>query len=267
MADPGRNGNRTEFKVVGRRDIPQRLASHICSGFAKYDSDILLPNMLFGKVMRSPYGHARIKSMDTSKAEALEGVKAVIRWDDPEIKAMGTIPIYLGLGGVYPNEWVLDSEARHEDDEVGVCVAAETEELCDKALKLIADTIEWEVLPCITDCLDADKTGAPIIRPDLTPGSNLWKEDKWEEGDVATGFAAATHIVEYDIAFNQMCNYYPQPASFTSKWEQSDASSEGKTLYMTGCDMRRQNTDAPRKVFGLSEDKIRSLNTYAAACY
>jgi len=268
MPDPGRNGDRTDFKVVGRRDIPTRVAPHICSGLAKYSSDIIFPNMLFGKVLRSPYAHARIKSMDTSKAEALEGVKAVITWEDEWIRNLG--PTIDGWGKImaqYTKEYLLDNVSLREDHEIGVCVAAETEELCDEALKLIADTIDWEVLPHITDYLDADKPGAPIIRPDLNPDSNLWKEWIWEKGDVAAGFNEATHTVEYDWTCPQYVQFFPEPASTTSYWEQSEKTDVGETLYMTGVDLRRQTPDRVRAAFGLTEDKVRYLNTYAISCY
>jgi len=198
MADPGRNGDRTEFKVVGRTDVGCIATPYRCKGITKYCTDIIFPNQLFGKILRSPYAHATIKSMDTSKAEALPGVKAVVRWDDPEIQAMGPYTF---------TKTYLTSQAVREDDDIGVVVCAETEELCDEALKLI--DIEWEVLPHVIDPVEADKPGAPLARPDLNPDSNLWREYIEEKGDIVAGFAEASHIVEYDITFNQMNNYWP----------------------------------------------------------
>lgn len=268
MPDPGRNGDRTDFKVVGRRDIPTRVAPHICSGLAKYSSDIIFPNMLFGKVLRSPYAHARIKSMDTSKAEALEGVKAVITWEDEWIRNLG--PTIDGWGKImaqYTKEYLLDNVSLREDHEIGVCVAAETEELCDEALKLISDTIEWEVLPHVIDPEEAALPDAPLARPDRNPDSNLQFEDIWEDGDVVAGFAQATHIVEFDIKFPQMCNYQPEPLTITSYWEQSDKDMVGDNLYLTGHDMRKAITKTARNSMKLTDDQVHPLNTYGHSCY
>jgi len=255
--DPGRNGDRTEFKVVGRTDLPAYLSPHKCSGLAKYNPDIIFPNMLFGKILRSPYAHARIKSMETSKAEALPGVKAVITWEDEEIATMGS----------YQAQTFLDSVACRENDDVGVMVAAETEELCDEALKLISDTIEWEVLPHVIDPEEAALPDAPLARPDRNPDSNLQFEDIWEDGDVVAGFAQATHIVEFDIKFPQMCNYQPEPLTITSYWEQSDKDMVGDNLYLTGHDMRKAITKTARNSMKLTDDQVHPLNTYGHSCY
>ncbi len=89
MADiDGSNGQRTEFKAVGRANVPGRLSYTIATGRAKFGSDYVVPDMLHAKFLRNPYGRARIKSMDISKAKALEGVVEIVTWEDPEIKAM-----------------------------------------------------------------------------------------------------------------------------------------------------------------------------------
>src|SRR5512139_971542 len=89
MADiEGSNGQRTEFKAVGRANIPGRLSYTIATGGAKFGSDAVLPDMLHAKYLRSPHGRAKIKSLDISKAKALEGVVDIVTWDDPDILAM-----------------------------------------------------------------------------------------------------------------------------------------------------------------------------------
>jgi len=266
MADPGRNGDRTDFKVVGRASLPSRESRHICSGRAKFDQDIIFPNQLFGKIMRSPYAHARIKSMDISKAKALPGVVDIITWEDPEIQSWGPIDYSKSLSWVatYENENALDNEVYKEGEVIGAVVCAETEEICDEAMKLI--DIEWDVLPHVVDCAEADDPGAPLARPDLNPESNLWKEQIYEYGDIVAGFAEADHVVEFDFTFPQMDNYKPL-MSITSYWEQSTARDEGESLYMTGWDMRRFVPDAPKTAFKLTYDKVRGLNKYSYSTY
>jgi CO/xanthine dehydrogenase Mo-binding subunit len=89
MADiEGTNGQRTEFKAVGRANMPGRLSYTIATGGAKFGTDVIFPDTLHAKFPRSPHGRARIKSMDIAQAKALEGVVKIVTWDDPEIKSM-----------------------------------------------------------------------------------------------------------------------------------------------------------------------------------
>ena len=150
MADiDGSNGQRTEFKAVGRANVPGRLSYTIATGRAKFGSDYVVPDMLHAKFLRNPHGRAKIKSMDISKAKALEGVVDIVTWDDPEILAMkGT------------REPLLVDESDTEDEEIGAVVVAVTPEICDEALKLIK--VEWEVFPTIVDPRDSVETRRDI---------------------------------------------------------------------------------------------------------
>ena len=86
MADiEGSNGQRTEFKAVGRANVPGKLSYSIATGRAKFGYDFVVPNMLHAKFLRSPYGRVKVKSMDISKAMALDGVVDIVTWDDPEV--------------------------------------------------------------------------------------------------------------------------------------------------------------------------------------
>ena len=76
MADTGSNGQRTEFKAVGRANVPGRLSYTIATGRAKFGNDAVVPGMLHAKFLRSPYGRVKIKRMDVSKAKALAKIPA-----------------------------------------------------------------------------------------------------------------------------------------------------------------------------------------------
>jgi len=79
MADiDGSNGQRTEFKAVGKANVPGRLSYTIATGRAKFGADFVLPDMLHAKFLRNPHGHVKIKSIDISKAKALEGVVDIV---------------------------------------------------------------------------------------------------------------------------------------------------------------------------------------------
>jgi xanthine dehydrogenase molybdopterin-binding subunit B len=139
MADlDGSNGLRKEFKAVGRANVPGRLSYSIATGRAKFGSDAVVPDMLHAKYLRSPYGRVKLKSMDVSKAKALEGVVDIVTWDDPEV---------LAIKGA--REPLIPNEAETEDEEIGAVVVAETPEICDEALRLIE--VQWDVLPTIVD--------------------------------------------------------------------------------------------------------------------
>ena len=116
--------------------------------------DLKFPNLLYGKVLRSPHAHANIKKIDKSKAEALKGVMAVVTWED--------IPDW--RGGTPRNVRVLDKKVRYVGDAVAL-VAATTEQVAEEALKLIE--VEYEVLPAVFDIDSALMPDAPLLYEDL----------------------------------------------------------------------------------------------------
>ncbi len=174
-----------EFKVVGKKvervDAFERLI-----GQAKYAADLYLPGMLYVKILRSPYPHARILKVDTSKAQALPGVKAILTASDVPNVAIhdrATAPTV-----VMP---VLASIARYVGDEIAA-VAAVDEETAENALELIK--IDYEVLPFVLDAEEAAKPNAPKIYPE----GNVIQErdDVLIRGNVEEGFKQADVILE-----------------------------------------------------------------------
>ena len=86
---------RKQYKIIGQRGTLRRYGWTKAAGTAIYTRDVRRPGMLFAKAMRNPYGHARIKSMDTSKAEAYPGVRGILRYDDPEVVNSGHAEILM----------------------------------------------------------------------------------------------------------------------------------------------------------------------------
>ena len=182
----------TEFKHIGRR-LGRRLDGVVkAAGKAVYTMDVRLPGMLHMRFLTSPYPHAEIKDMDTSRAEALPGVRAMLRYDDPDL------PAAADLGGHVPsNEPVLPRIAYFEGQEVGAAVAAETEAAAELALTLI--DVAWEERPFILDTEAALAPDAPISMPELLV-SNHYNQgllDMLTLGDVDQGFAQADTIIEF----------------------------------------------------------------------
>jgi CO/xanthine dehydrogenase Mo-binding subunit len=254
MADlAGSNGQRTEFKIVGRPNIPGRLSYAIATGEAKFGSDVVVPNMLHAKFLRSPYSRVKMKSLDISKATALAGVVDIVTWDDPDIKAMTP-------GREVP---LLTDEAGSEDEEIGAIVVAESEELCDQALKLIR--VEWDVLPHVLDPRDGLKPDAPVIR--INPkGTGNVSVTNFSEGDVEAGFKEADQIVEFDWTAAFLAGHTPNPHGSVAWWAKDPVGAEGPTLFIEGISPT-WGAFQLRPMYNLTFDKIYRNTTYQGGKY
>jgi len=183
-----------EYRHIGKRG-PRRIDGlQKASGSAIYTMDVQLPGMLYMRFLTSPYPHAVIRSMDTSKAEALSGVRGILRYDDPEL------PKAADVGGHQPSlEPVIPAIARFQGQEVGVAIAADSEAIAEQALTLVET--EWEERPFVLDPEAALEPGAPLAVPELLPAGNHYNPDFFdvvELGDVKEGFAEADAVVEFE---------------------------------------------------------------------
>lgn len=192
-----------------KRTMSRQDAHDKASGQAAYTRDIYLPGMLYAKILTSPYGHAKIVGMDTSEAEALVGVRDILKFSDPDIaKDSGVGQDLTGYSIL-----TLPGTADFYQHPMGVVVVADSEEICDRALKLIK--IQWEELPFILDMEAAAKTDASKIMPEVqrvggffpgmggnsngSKGPNVLVTEDRKIGDVDKGFAEADKIIEYAI--------------------------------------------------------------------
>ncbi len=198
-----------KYKVIGR-SVPRIDGPEKVTGAAKYCGDLKLPNLLFGKILTSPHAHARILSIDTSEAEKLPGVKAIITHKDvPELKY-----------GISPARWdesiFCSDKVRFVGDKVAA-VACIDEETCYKALKLIK--VEYEVLPAVLDFLTAMDEGQPLVHEEYK--RNINTEIHQEFGEVDKAFAEAHHI-RTDVFVGQRTYQSPiEPHSAISMWEKN----------------------------------------------
>ena len=155
------SSERREYKWVGTRQIRPDGHDKV-TGRAKFGSDFSLSGMIHGRVLRSPHAHALIKSIDTSKAEALPGVKAVITSKDFKDQPSELKPA--GEGMVNYRDMTRNVMAREKalyDGHAVAAVAATTVEIAEAALKLI--DVKYEVLPHVIDVDEAMKDGSPIL--------------------------------------------------------------------------------------------------------
>ncbi len=193
-----------ELDIVGR-SVPRDDARAKATGTATYTDDIKLPGMLHGALLRSPVAHARIVRVDTSRAEALFGVKSVITGAAlPKVK--------YGNWRLFPN--LQDEHALAVDrvrfigDEIAA-VAAVDKETALEALALI--DVEYEELPAVFDSASALAEGAPLLH-DESPG-NLSVERKIDFGDVDAAFSEADYVREDTFDTQAVSHAYLEPCS------------------------------------------------------
>ncbi len=211
-------GNEKQFKWVGTRPVRPDGVDKV-TGQATYGADYNLPGMLTGRVLRSPHPHARIKAIDTSKAEALAGVRAVVTAADfPEL------PSELSTGGEVPINFRYVSEnaiARRKvlyEGHAVAAVAASTPAIAEQALGLIK--VDYEILPHVINVQDAMKANAPVLHDDLmtanvdpkpTKASNVAARVEFALGDIDKGFAEAEVIVEREYTTEAVHQGYIEP--------------------------------------------------------
>ena len=206
-----------DYNVVGTRPIRHDGTDKV-TGRAQYGADIQLPGLLYGKILRSPHSHARIKSVDASRALAMPGVKAVVTSEElPKVSgkvsdlAEGSSENVMFMS----NNCLAGDKALYKSHAVAA-VAATSAHVAEEALALI--DVEYEVLPAVTNLLDAMKADAPVVHetletlsnPNIRPGglrsddgdgksSNIANYFVFEIGDVESGFQEADVIVEREF--------------------------------------------------------------------
>jgi 4-hydroxybenzoyl-CoA reductase alpha subunit len=196
-----------EHAVIGR-SVPKIDARLKATGQALYTADLKFPNMLFGKILGSPYAHARILRIDTSDAETLPGVKAVITHKDVPAKKYGISPAR------YDENIFCIEKVRFVGDKVAA-VAAIDEETAYRALKLIK--VEYEVLPAVLDPVAAMAEGAPLVQEDY-PG-NISVEVHQSFGNVEEAFSKA-YCVRTDTFLGHRTYHSPlEPHGSIAVWE------------------------------------------------
>lgn len=207
----------TDLKYIGKNK-PRKDARAIVTGKAIYLDDFTVPQMIYGRSLRCPYPHARIKSIDVTAAKALKGVHAVVTYKDVD-------PTW--RLGWPPQKPVLDDHLRYVGDPVAF-VAADTVEIADAAIELIE--VEYEVLSAAFNGWDATQDDAEQLYPglfdhnEITPGFPFFQPDgpHWQvkRGNVEEGFAECEYIVEDKVEYNKMPNpMAPEPPGVIVRWD------------------------------------------------
>ncbi|MCB1434338.1 MAG: xanthine dehydrogenase family protein molybdopterin-binding subunit, partial [Alphaproteobacteria bacterium] len=199
------------FKSVGTRPLRPDGIDKV-TGRAKYGADFNMPGQLVGKILRSPHAHAKIKKIDTSKAEKLAGVKAVLTAADLPDLTEGDSGMFDMLDNCMARTKVL------YDGHAVAAVAAVDAATAKQALKLIK--VEYEILPHVTDVDEAVKPKAPLVNskcftegvePKPSKPSNIAKVTEFGHGDVDAGFKDADIVIERNFKTEQSHQGYIEP--------------------------------------------------------
>jgi xanthine dehydrogenase molybdenum-binding subunit len=215
----------SKYRVIGTRPVRPDGVDKV-TGRAIYGADVQLPRMLHGRVLRSPHAHARIKSIDTSKAEAMPGVLAVVTSAELPDRAASA---RLGeMGDVNLRHMSNNVLARDKVLYVGhavAAVAATSPHVAAEALRLIE--VEYEPLPPVLEVRGAMEADAPLLHEDLYTDTGGEKSSKpsnaaahliFEEGDVEKGFAQADLVVEREFRTATVHQGYIETHNATAEW-------------------------------------------------
>jgi putative selenate reductase molybdopterin-binding subunit len=213
------------YQTVGK---PEKKvdAVKLVQGKPAFTADIELRGMLYARVLRSPHAHARIKKIDVTKVRELQGIAAVLTWQDiPRV-------IYSTAGQSDPipgplDAFSLDHKVRFVGDRVAM-VAAEAPEIAEKALSLIE--VDYEILDAILDSRKAMDANAVRIHDepefvnfaDSDPARNLAAEIRIDIGDVEKGFQDADEIFEAEYEVPKVQQAHIEPHVCVTYWDEDD---------------------------------------------
>ncbi len=227
-----------DFATVGRRHTRVEGPDKV-TGRARYSYDIHLSGQLYARVLRSPHPHARIVAIDTSAAEALPGVRAVI--SSANVK---DVPWY-------ETSQLFDTTVRFVGDEVAA-VAADSIDIAEDALRLIE--VEYEVLPFVVDLERALTPGAPLVHAE----GNLVDEPKeYARGDIEAGLAGADVVIIEQTYITQTALHNSlEPHGCTAAWE-----GENLTIWSSTQSVWKVRSDVA-EALGLSEQRVRVIKQH-----
>lgn len=210
---------------VGKPE-PKVDAVKLVQGKPAFTADVEMRGLLHAKVLHSPVAHARIKKIDASRAQALEGVAAVLTWQDIPRVVFSTAGQSDPIPGPL-DSFSLDYKVRFVGDRVAF-VAAETAEIAEQALKLIE--VEYEPLPALLDPAQAMQPGSPRLHDEpeyvnfaeSDPSRNLAAHIDIDIGDVEKGFAEADFVFEEEYEVPKVQQAHIEPHVALTYWDEDD---------------------------------------------
>ncbi|MBV9281690.1 MAG: xanthine dehydrogenase family protein molybdopterin-binding subunit, partial [Chloroflexi bacterium] len=184
---------KTEAETAFGQALRRREDRKFITGEGNYIDDVVLPGMAYVAILRSPYGHARIRSIDTEQAKNAPGVKAVFTGQDLQAASVGAVPCGWILPDIkIPNHSALAvDKVRFQGDAVAA-VAADSRSAAEDALELVE--VDYEQLPAVVDPERAIEDGAPLLHDDIP--NNITFRWSVSGGDVERAFREADRVIE-----------------------------------------------------------------------
>ena len=220
------------------------------TGETKYSGDIYLPETTQAKILFAGVPHARVKSIDTSKAEQVDGVLMVVTAVDVPVNEYGLgiqdQPVFCGPGGPKP----FTDRVRFVGDQIAM-VIAETAEIAEQARDLIE--VDYEILPVVTDPLEARKEDSVLVHPDH--GSNVLTHYRVRFGDVEDPFAGADVIVEEEYFTPAQEHIYLQPEAGVAYFDE-----EGRLTVECAGQWVHEEQEMIAHAMGLEEEQVRVIH-------
>jgi len=249
----------TDFSVIGRR-LPRPDAYDKVTGSARYTADISLPGMLTGKVLRSAVPHAGILKVDTSRAEELQGVKAVVTDKDilPRKKFAGgflnTPASPKGVPPAWEDQYIFNDRVRYVGDAIAA-VAASDEITAEEAIRLI--DVAYDKLPAVFDPRDAIGPEAPRIH-DSAENNIAWHMScPLSEGDVEKGFQGADCVVEGEFYTTKQAPFPLEPSAAIAHYDHT-----GRLTIYTQCQLPHLARSSLADILDMPAGMIRLINPY-----
>ena len=246
------------YKVIGTRPIrPEGLEK--VTGQAIYGGDVKLPGMVFGAVLRSPHAHARIKRVDTSAAEPMPGVLAVLTGADmPEVESK-LVDMMEDLSDLrFASERIMaHTRVMFKGHPVAAVAALDSNTAIEAVRKI---EVEYEVLTPVLDVDDAMAPDATILNEELVgnhlsemvPHTNIAKHMRHEHGDVEAGFAASSTVIEHEYAVDSVHQGYIEPHNATAHWL-----ADGRLNMWTSTQAAFRGRSAIADVLAIPESKVK----------
>src|SRR5487761_2487167 len=228
-----------ETGIIGQ-SVRRKEDARFLTGAGQYTDDVTLPNQTHAYFLRSPHAHAKIRSIDTSKAKAAPGVVAVYTSADGTPMKEPAHPV-LAKGKV-----------RYVGDHVAL-VVAETRDQAKDASELIE--VDYDVLPAVVNPVDALKPGAPQIH-DEAPGNMCYTWSIGDKAAVDAAFAKAAHVTKLDLVNNRLIPNAIEPRAAVASYSRAD---EAYTLYVTSQNPHVERLLMTAFVLGLPEHKVRVI--------
>ena len=258
---------KTDFRVVGTRPIRHDGVDKV-TGRARYGADIDMPGLIHGKVLRSPHPHARIRSIDTSKAEALPGVRAVVTAADFPI--LEDQPInYAEIRGsarMLAENVMARKKVLYAGHAVAA-VAADSPHEAEEALAHIE--VDYELLPTVLTLDEALKDDAPLLHEGLTTRSisaflakdgdtgkpsNISFHIQFKDGDLDAGFAEADTVIEREYTTQSVHQGYIEPHASTAWW-----APDGQITVWTSTQGAFSIRSETALILGLTESRVKVI--------